>query len=700
MEHCPECNAQNLSAQAKCCPNCGADLSPATEPTRDVETDDDLEFVVTEAHGQDPEFVGDAGLATPGESLDVKSTSDLVEDEAQVHSTEARSSHSGDAAPEDLSPIGRTDAPLPPAIEDLAADGGRSSIGASFRSSGAYRRLPLTPTPPPADKTSPADDEGQYLSDREKEEIIRKISAGTTAGADRAEPTADRPAASVQPAEPELSTPGMAERGRGIAYFYRNYIQIAGRQQLHDEDELQLDGRWYRLKPKKVRPGFLIGAGGIMFAAMLFIIASLLVSDGGAGDGEVIGMALDENGRPYLHGAIVRFPDLGVAVKSNPQGFFRSGQIPSGTHKMVYKVDGKQIAEDFITVASGEISTVSLTPRPPEEYSSSDREAALAAAVSENETKPSTPESAGDKSAATSKKKTDSRYAKLTLDANVDGARLSLDGSVMGAGNVTYSRLTPGKHEYFVEADGYQPVKGIVELQAGEGRRLEIELSPMAAAQKETVYSPEDYYYSGVANVKAGQKEIAVSDFSKAIEQKPSYAEAYLARADVYNLTKDLPAAHDDYIRAAEIFRINKDFNGAITAYNSAIEVNKKSLTAYLGRGDLYLAKGEEIAAIADYEAAANIDKKTAVAQFGLGKARFQLGHYDKAIKHFKDVRKLDDRNPVLYQYLMLAYLAVDDIKEVKKSFERFSEVASEADMQRMVADQKYSAILRVVDKN
>jgi hypothetical protein len=49
---------------------------------------------------------------------------------------------------------------------------------------------------------------------------------------------------------------------------------------------------------------------------------------------------------------------------------------------------------------------------------------------------------------------------------------------------------------------------------------------------------------------------------------------------------------------------------------------------------------------------------------------------------------------------MMLAYFAADDIKEVKKSFERFTEVASESDMKRFVSDQKFSAVLRVVDND
>ena len=703
MEHCPECQTPIISPQTRYCPGCGSKLLELPDQAGDNRTDDDNEFVITEAHNQDPEFVGGhSGFPTTDAGLEVQSTSDLVEDEAQNQSAATPSVPTDDALSAEVSPIGRTDAPLPPSIDDVAigtpADDMTTSPITHHQISADDQSTP----PAPPDEIPATSDQEQYLSDREKEEIIRKIGAGQPVLSATTNQPNKAPNPSTQPATPDLPSPEIAKRGRGIAWYYRNYIQITGSQKLYADDEIQISDRCYRLKPKKVRPGLIIGVGGGLFALLLVFIASLLVSNSDTGNGEIIGMALDDSGTPYVQGAIIRFPDLGVAVKSSPQGFFRSGEIPSGTYKMEYKIQNELVSEEYVTVVAGQVSTITLSPAPLAHNIGAEagvKTSAWKAPTAEVESPKKTSPS-GAKSTSVKKKKTTSKYAKLTLAANIEGAKLSLDGKVLGAGNMTYSRVKPGKHKYVVEADGYQSVSGVIDLKAGDKRKLSIELQPMATAQKEKSYSAEDYYYSGVANVKAGEPEVAVADFTKAIEEKPSYAEAYLARADVYSKVKDRAPAHDDYIRAAEIFRINKDFNHAITAYNSAIQVNKKSLTAYLGRGDLYLAKGQEIAAVADYDAAKKIDKKTAAAHFGLGRARFQLGNYKKAIKHFKEARSLDSKNPVVYQYLMLSYLAVENIKEVKKSFKKFTEVASKSEIERMATDNKYSAVLRAVDQN
>jgi tetratricopeptide (TPR) repeat protein len=251
-----------------------------------------------------------------------------------------------------------------------------------------------------------------------------------------------------------------------------------------------------------------------------------------------------------------------------------------------------------------------------------------------------------------------------------------------------------------VSADGHETVSGTVTLAAGKTETLKVSLPVLAQADKQEVYTADDFYYSGVSAYKAGDNESAITDLTEAIRLEPSNAKLYLARGDAYGMLRYKDEAHDDYIRAAEIYRFNKKYSTAISAYNNALKWNEGSIAGHMGRASLFLAQSEPVAAITDYETVLRIDRRNFDAYIGLGRARFEQGNYKKAIKAFKDARSVDGQNPVAYQFLMLAYMADNDIDEVQKSYKKFAEVASSEDMARMRKDQTYSAVLRVVDKN
>ena len=110
------------------------------------------------------------------------------------------------------------------------------------------------------------------------------------------------------------------------------------------------------------------------------------------------------------------------------------------------------------------------------------------------------------------------------------------------------------------------------------------------------------------------------------------------------------------------------------------------------------MKKSEELAAIADYDKVISLDKRNFQAYYGLGEARFKQSQFKKAVDHFKDARSIDDSNPLVHQYLMLSYMALNDYKNVKKSFDKFANKATEEQIQRFKSDQKYSAVLKIIE--
>ena len=101
-----------------------------------------------------------------------------------------------------------------------------------------------------------------------------------------------------------------AGKVRGVAYFKKNFIQLAGTTNLHNGDEITVNDRPYLLRPKKLSRKVTIGVFASALVILLTIIGAQFISPTVSGDGEIIGMILDVDGEPYLEGARVNIRSL------------------------------------------------------------------------------------------------------------------------------------------------------------------------------------------------------------------------------------------------------------------------------------------------------------------------------------------------------------------------------------------------------
>ena len=713
MAVCSNCHAEQPSSDVRSCIFCGypvVDESSSDETRKD---DENLDIVATEADEDTREFVG--GQKKWGnkrdDDLGIESTTDLMQQEA-----ERTASHEETDFASVYSPIGDSTPPPPPPAEQDEPNAFSMPDASQTEPSGGQGQGDTEDLDSNGVKKLSDDDIKQiqhnlyggnsHLKDQEKTALAKKLN---TLDGKEAVSQAAKAAGKDTTSQPVSlgRKPKMARRGAGIAYFYRNFIHVTGSHSLITNDVLTVNDREYLLKPKKFKTPYVIGGSAVIFAIFLIILASALTPSSDTGKGQLIGVVLDENDQPYIQGATIWIPELDKEVTSDQRGFFTAGALPVGTYAIEYVLDGEVIGTDQASITDDEIRMIFLRPQIGD-YGEQPTEPSKPRAEAVKTSQPSRqPEPAPVKkvestpsrttSKTTSKPKT-SDYSKVTLAANVPNPRFAIDGSVVGAGNLTYSRIKPGTHRYRVSADGYKAVEGKLTLKPGENKRLEVALSALKQQEKAATFSADDYFHSGKAAFQQNDFSTAVADLSEVINSKPSHAEAHYYRGESYKGLKYYQKAYDDYVRAAEIYQIKKEYGRAITCYNRAVDVDENSLTAYLGRGSLYLKRGEELAAIADFDKARQIDKRSFQAYFGLGEARFKQQQYKKAIDHFKDARSINDKDPLVHQYLMLSYMAVSDYKNVKKSYDKFADIATDEQMRRFKTDQKYSAVIRVIE--
>jgi hypothetical protein len=105
--------------------------------------------------------------------------------------------------------------------------------------------------------------------------------------------------------------------------------------------------------------------------------------------------------------------------------------------------------------------------------------------------------------------------ATLRVEANVSGAKVSLDGEERGTTPVELSNVKPGRHELAVSAEGYETRTETIEVEGGK-RDIKIDLvSPPVATLNEAVAVKHKHRIGscdGVLRVSADKLEYDSSD--------------------------------------------------------------------------------------------------------------------------------------------------------------------------------------------
>ena len=179
----------------------------------------------------------------------------------------------------------------------------------------------------------------------------------------------------------------------------------------------------------------------------------------------------------------------------------------------------------------------------------------------------------------------------------------------------------------------------------------------------------EAYINRGNAKSEKGDPDEAIVDLSRAIEINPKYAEAYINRGVAKGKKGDLDGEIADYSRAIEIDpeyaeaysnrglvkRIKGDLDGAVADYSSAIEINPNYAVAYINRGNAKNEKGDLDGAVADYSRAIEIAPDYAMAYSNRGNVFQAKGQFDRAVADFNKEVELNTKDEYACLRLLVA---------------------------------------------
>jgi tetratricopeptide (TPR) repeat protein len=188
----------------------------------------------------------------------------------------------------------------------------------------------------------------------------------------------------------------------------------------------------------------------------------------------------------------------------------------------------------------------------------------------------------------------------------------------------------------------------------------------------------EAYKHRAVTYYTNGDFQKSVTDYNRAIELNPNDAGSFYGRGTAFSNSGDFERAIEDYTQAIEMnpqeasyvysrglaFFNKNEFEQAISDYDRAIKLNPNYAEAYNNRGNAYDEQGKSQEAVKDYTRAIELDGNFALAFSNRGTSYARRGDYNRAIE---DLSKALEINPEL----STAYFNRANIYYLKKDYER-----------------------------
>ena len=168
--------------------------------------------------------------------------------------------------------------------------------------------------------------------------------------------------------------------------------------------------------------------------------------------------------------------------------------------------------------------------------------------------------------------------------------------------------------------------------------------------------SARDLLDRGIEEMRRGNYDEAIANYSKAIDLEPKSALAYALRGDAHVFRGNLDQAIVDSTKAIEIDprfspayivrglanRDKGNLDQAIVDYTKAIEIDPKNANAYDARGGAYAIKRNFEQAIADFGKAIEMEPRYAGAYANRGTAYLTSGKLDEAIADYNQAIALN----------------------------------------------------------
>lgn len=214
-----------------------------------------------------------------------------------------------------------------------------------------------------------------------------------------------------------------------------------------------------------------------------------------------------------------------------------------------------------------------------------------------------------------------------------------------------------------------------------------VELSPT---------NPTLYIKRGEINVRGGDYDMALEDFTQAIQLNPKDYNVFMQLGNVYNIVGDSENATLNYTEA-----VGNGLTACTTelCWTTFIQLYPNLAAGYIGRGDIYRNSGEYRKAIDDYEKAIQIEPNNSSVislHTYLGDMYNDIGEYENAITYYSSgiYPVLDMHTPCLSRFDMQPFISRGDLyKKIGNENGSISDYTTAIDYYSIEINCTYKAI-------
>ena len=200
-------------------------------------------------------------------------------------------------------------------------------------------------------------------------------------------------------------------------------------------------------------------------------------------------------------------------------------------------------------------------------------------------------------------------------------------------------------------------------------------------------------YTLGVVHSSLGNRWKAAAQFRAATQLDPSYPEPYKALGDLYlsqprrlfdqaveaysKAIELRPFYADAFVGLGDAKAAKSDTDGAIAAYQKALVYNPVNPRVHMSLGKIYYGeKGLYYEAVNAYKKAIELDPHSVDARMGLGEVYEEKGLYKEATEEYRRVIEIDGKHTGAMYNLALVYEKVDP-RAAMTQWEKYIELAS-----------------------